>query len=146
VGSGAYRPVYAVTETSGGFIWISSSTLTQYDPQTGQTNVVVPERDTSAETPDASHSQFGVVTSPGQIGPVFEAADGAIWYNDQFNGLVRWDRTSGSQERWGPNDGFGGLAPIPTKFVQLPRWEHLGGYANGAYWFQQGAWRSWSFR
>ncbi len=143
---GAYSPIYAVTETSDGAIWISSSTLTQYDAQTGKTKVLVPARDTSAETPEASHSQFVVAgPNPGHIGPVFEATDGALWFNEQFDGITRWDKVSGAKEQWGSNDGFGGDAPIPTKFVQSRDGSIWVGTITGVYRFQQGKWQSWEF-
>ncbi len=40
------------------------------------------------------------------LGPVFEAVDGAIWYNQQFDGLVRWDRATGQKRMWGQTMAF----------------------------------------
>ncbi len=119
---GSIHEVQAWSETNDGLIWASSASLSTYDPQTGKSTVVIPTIAVPTPTPGPTPEFFDIITMPsvGDIGPVFEAADGALWYNNQFDGIVRWDRTTDQKQMWSAEDGFQGFVPMPQKFLQMP--------------------------
>lgn len=80
--------------------------------------------------------------SQGRIGPVFEAADGSIWYNQQFDGIVRWDRVTGQKQIWGVSNGFEGFVPIPSRFIQTPDGDIWIGIGAGVYRLHNGTWET----
>jgi len=138
--------VQALSETSDGLIWVSSSLLSVYNPLTGQASVVIPTIPVPTPTSAPKSDTIDIVTSPsnGDMGPVFEAADGALWYNQQFDGIVRWDRATGQKQLWSPNDGFQGRTPIPTKFIQTQDGDiWMGLLHRGVYRWHNGMWQTW---
>ena len=139
-----YRGDYRLSETTDGSIWIGGSSLRSFDPQTNQLTTVIPELPEPTPTPGPPQTGFIATSpSPGYIGPVFEAADGALWYNNQFEGLVRWDRKSNSRQLWSEKD-FGGTFPIPTKFIQAGDGSIWVGMVHGVHRFHDGHWQTWS--
>lgn len=132
----------AVTETRDGTIWISSSILTRYDPRTDQATVIVPPQPTPTPKPDDSIDILGGVTgsAEGYIGPILEAADGSFWFNRPFQDVVRWDPVTNSIQSWGPDDGFDGFSPKPTKFIQSRDGDIWMGTDRGLYHFRNGQW------
>ena len=136
----------AVTETRDGTIWVSSSILTRYDPRTEQATVIVPPQPTP--TPKPADQQdvdiLGGIPMPtkGYVGPIFEAADGSVWFNMPFEGgIVQWNPGDGSKQIWGPNDGFDGFNPAPLKFLQARNGDIWMGTPWGLYYFRNGKWR-----
>lgn len=134
-------PVRGVSETSDGLIWVASAQLKSYDPQSGQVDIIIPGVPLSATEPLGTGSR----TNSPYIGPVFEASDGALWLNEPFQGIVRWNRQSGSKQIWGPNDGFGGVEPLPEKFIEARDGSIWIGTRTGVYRFHDGIWQSWQF-
>jgi ligand-binding sensor domain-containing protein len=132
---GIIDAVESLSETDDGLIWASSAALSTYDPQTGQSTVVIPTIAVPTLTPGPTPEFFDTISMPsvGDIGPVFEAADGALWYNQQFDGIVRWDRTTGQKQLWSKDDGFQGFMPIPQKFLQMPDGSIWVGTLSGVY-------------
>lgn len=129
-----------LSETSDGTLWFSSGLLSRYDPLGDQSEIIIPAQ----PTPDSSRNdQTSMFSAPDLIGPVFEAADGILWFNVQKRGVVRWDRKSDSRQFWGPNDGFDGLEPIPTKFIEAHDRSIWVGTLTGVYRFHDNAWQSW---
>jgi hypothetical protein len=143
-------PIYYaefLSESKDGLLWASSLSLISYDPQTGQSAVIVPTIAVPPATPAPVPGEWAVTSpSQGDIGPVFEAADGALWYNQQFDGIVRWDRATGQKQLWSANDGFQGQIPIPTRFIQTHDGDiWVGLTADGVYRWHNGAWQTWLF-
>lgn len=131
---GTIHEVQAWSETNDGLIWASSASLSTYDPQTGQAAVIIPTIAVPPATPAPVPGEWAVtLPSRGNIGPVFEAADGALWYNQQFDGIVRWDRTTDQKQLWSADDGFQGFMPIPQKFLQMPDGSIWVGTLSGVY-------------
>jgi ligand-binding sensor domain-containing protein len=123
------------SETDDGLVWVSSSMLSYYDPKTGNDSIVVP-----------------LMPRPkiGAIGPVFQASDGAIWYNQQVDGegIVRLDRSNGYKQIWTANDGFRGFVPIPQKYLQMPNGSIWVGTWTGVYMLDgpnAKTWQTWTF-
>lgn len=134
-----------LSETRDGLIWASSTLLSYYDPKTGHSTVVVPSIPVDPATPAPVPGEWAVsLPSKGHLGPVFEAADGAIWYNQQFDGIVRWDRTTGQKHIWGADSGFQGFAPIPSRFVQTLDGDIWVGTDTGVYRFHDDTWQTWT--
>ena len=135
----------AVTETRDGAIWVSRSILTRYDPRTDQATVIVPPQPTPTPVPADQQKVdiLGGISMPtkGNVGPVVEAADGSVWFNMPFGGIVRWNPGDGSKQIWGPNDGFDGFDPAPLKFLQARNGDIWMGTSRGLYYFQNGKWR-----
>lgn len=135
----------AVTETRDGAIWVSSSILTRYDPRTDQATVIVPPQPTPTPKPEDQRDVdlLGGISMPtkGYVGPVFEAADGSLWFNRTFQDIVRWDPVTDTKQSWGPNDGFDGFNPQPIKFLQSRDGDIWMGTPRGLYYFQNGKWR-----
>ena len=92
----------AVTETRDGTIWVSSSILTRYDPQTDQATVIVPPQPTPTPVPEDQQGVdiLGGTSMPtkGYVGPVFEAADGSVWFNIPFGGIVQLESRHGPKQ------------------------------------------------
>ncbi|CAG0926893.1 hypothetical protein TFLX_00249 [Thermoflexales bacterium] len=145
---GTIHEIQAWSETTDGLIWASSAALSTYDPGTGKVTVIVPTLVVPTPTPGPKPEFFDVITLPsvGDVGPAFEAADGALWYNQQFDGIVRWDRTTDQKQLWAADDGFQGYAPIPTKFIQTQDGDiWMGLVHRGVYRWRNGTWQTWVF-
>jgi ligand-binding sensor domain-containing protein len=140
------RSINFLSETRDGAIWVSSSLLSQYDPQTDQSEVIIPTL--PIPTPTLGPSDNCVICtspSPGHIGAVFEATDGALWFNEQYQGIVRWDRETNSKQLWKPTDSFGGFNTIPHEFIQARDGSIWMGTEAGVYRFHNGDWQSWDY-
>jgi hypothetical protein len=135
-----------LSETSDGLVWFSSSLLSYYDSRTGQASTVVSATLIIPATPAPKAGEL-VVTLPskGRIGAVFEAADNTIWYNQQLDGLIQWNRTTGQKKIWKPDDGFQGSAPIPAKFIQTHNGDMWVGTDTGVYRLRNNDWQTWTF-
>ena len=135
----------AVIETRDGAIWVSSSILTRYDPRTEQATVIVPPQPTPTPVPaDQQHVDIlGGIPMPtkGYVGPVFEAADGGLWFNMPFEGIVRWNPGDGSKQIWGPEDGFDSLNSATFQYLQSRDGSIWVGTAGGVHRFKDGRWR-----
>jgi ligand-binding sensor domain-containing protein len=136
----------AVTETRDGTIWVSSSILTRYDPRTGQATVIVPPQPTPTPVPEDQQGGdiLGGIPMPtkGYVGPVFEAADGSLWFNIPFKGgIVQWNPGTGSKQIWGPNDGFDSLNSSPFQYLQSRDGSIWMGTAGGVHRFKDGQWQ-----
>ncbi len=141
--SGRSSGDYRLTETNDGSIWIASTLLSRYDSQTDQTTIVIPELPEPTPTPGPPQTGWFITEpSPGYIGPVFESDDGALWLNEQFEGLMRWDRKSDTKQRWEVNEDFNDFPPLPTKFLQGHDGTIYVGTVKGAYQLQDGRWVS----
>ncbi len=135
-----------LSETSDGLVWFSSSLLSDYDSRTGQASTIVPAIPVIPVTPAPKTGEL-VVTLPGKgrIGTVFEATDGAIWYNQQSDGLIQWNRTTGQKKFWKSDDSFQGSAPIPAKIIQTHDRNIWIGTDTGVYRLRDDAWQTWMF-
>jgi len=135
-------PIRAVSETSDGLIWISSSSLIHYNSQTDRLETVIQPEPVPTSTTELSRDE-GRRSNRWIFGPVFEAADGALWFNKPLSGIVRWKRDSNLMSAWGADDGFDGFEPVPTKFIQATDGSIWVGTLTGVYRFHDGVWQSW---
>ncbi len=135
-----------LSETRDGIVWFSSSLLSNYDSRAASATVIVPAIEVPPATPAPVPGELAVtLPSEGRIGPVFEAADSTIWYNQQFDGLVQWDRASGKKRIWRGDDGFQGSAPVPTKIMQSHDGYIWIGTDTGVYRLKNNFWQTWVF-
>lgn len=131
-----------LSETSDGAIWVSSDLLSRRDPQTGHWDVVIPALPIPSTTPEPLVNCSPCVRpTSGYIGPVFEAADGAIWFNEQTQGIVRW--SSDSKQLWTREDGLS--SPSATIFLQSRDGSIWIGTAAGVNRIHDGTLQSWDF-
>lgn len=135
-----------LVETSDGSVWFSSSLLSYYDSDTGKTSIVVPAIPVPSTTPAPKTDEW-MITLPGsgRIGSVFEATDGTIWYNQQSEGLVQWNRATGQKRLWTPDESFQGSIPIPAKFIQTHDGDVWVGTDTGVYRLRNDIWQTWVF-
>lgn len=124
-----------LSETDDGAIWVSSDLLSRRDPRTGDWEVIVP----APGPPDVCVDC--VRPTSGYIGPVFEATDGAIWFNEQTQGIVR--RSEDSKRLWGLADGLS--SPSATAFLQARDESIWIGTATGVNRIYNGVLQAWDF-
>lgn len=134
-----------LSETSDGTIWVSSRQLARYNPQIDDWDIVIAAPPVPTPTPGPPPPAFcircAVSGPPGYIGPIFEAADKALWFNEHALGIVRWDKDS--KQIWEERDGLSNL--IPTVFIQARDGSIWVGTINGVNRFHDGIWQSWNF-
>jgi ligand-binding sensor domain-containing protein len=104
--------------------------LSRYDPQHDRWSIVSSAPRTSSEN--------GYL---GYIGPVFEAADGAIWFNQQNEGIVRWDKDS--KQIWTKAVGLSSTSA--TMYMETRDGSIWIGTATGVNRIFNGALQSWTF-